>query len=43
MEFTTVPEYPNYAWFEGLVNAVAHRDYSIRGEYIRVYIFDDRM
>lgn len=43
MEFTTVSEYPNYPWFEGLVNAVAHRDYSIRGEYIRVYIFDDRM
>ena len=22
---------------------MAHRDYSIRGEYARVYIFDDRM
>ncbi|WP_346687491.1 ATP-binding protein [Enteroscipio rubneri] len=43
MEFRTVPEYPEYAWFEGLVNAVTHRDYSIRGEYIRVYIYDDRM
>lgn len=43
MEFAIVPEYPNYPWFEGLVNAVAHRDYSIRGEYIRVFIFDDRM
>lgn len=43
MEFATVPEYPLYPWFEGLVNAVAHRDYTIRGEYIRVYIFDDRM
>lgn len=43
MEFTTVPEYPRYPWFEGLVNAVAHRDYTIRGEYIRVLIFDDRM
>lgn len=30
-------------WFEGLVNAVTHRDYSIYGEYIRVYIYDDRM
>lgn len=29
--------------FEGLVNAITHRDYSIYGEYIRVYIFDDRM
>ena len=43
MEFTTVPEYPRYPWFEGLVNAIAHRDYTIRGERIRVYIFDDRM
>lgn len=42
-KFTVVPEYPEYAWFEGLVNAMAHRDYSIRGEYARVYIFDDRM
>ena len=25
------------------MNAVAHRDYSIRGEYIRVMIFDDRL
>lgn len=38
-----MPEHPEYAWFEGLVNAVTHRDYSIRGEYIRVYIYDDRM
>ena len=38
-----MPEYPEFAWFEGLINAMAHRDYSIRGEYARVYIFDDRM
>ena len=38
-----MPEYPEYPWFEGLVNAITHRDYGIRGEYIRVYIFDDRM
>lgn len=43
MQFRTVPEYPEYPWFEGLVNAITHRDYSIYGEYIRVYIFDDRM
>jgi ATP-dependent DNA helicase RecG len=41
--FRTVPEYPRFAWFEGLVNAVAHRDYAIRGEYTRVMIFDDRL
>lgn len=43
MEFATIPEYPEYPWFEGLVNAITHRDYSIYGEYIRVYIYDDRM
>ena len=43
MEFRVVPEYPEYPWFEGLVNAITHRDYSIYGEYVRVYIFDDRM
>ncbi|MCH9275743.1 putative DNA binding domain-containing protein [Bifidobacterium amazonense] len=41
--FRTVPEYPRFAWFEGLVNAVAHRDYSIRGEHTRVMIYDDRL
>ena len=41
--FTVIPEYPEFAWFESLVNAMAHRDYSIRGEYARVYIYDDRM
>lgn len=29
-KFQTVPEYPEFAWFEGLVNAVTHRDYSFR-------------
>ena len=39
--FQTVPEYPEFAWFEGLVNAVTHRDYSFRGNYIRISMFDD--
>lgn len=42
-KFQTVPEYPEFAWFEGLVNAVTHRDYAFRGDYIRVSIFDDRL
>ena len=42
-KFQTVPEYPEFAWFEGLVNAVTHRDYSFRGDYIRISMFDDRM
>ena len=31
-KFQTVPEYPEFAWFEGLVNAVTHRDYAFRGD-----------
>ena len=42
-KFQTVSEYPEFAWFEGLVNAVTHRDYSFRGDYIRVSMFDDRL
>lgn len=41
--FRTVSEYPEFPWTEGLANAIAHRDYSLGGEYVRVYIFDDRM
>lgn len=41
--FETVPEYPKFAWYEGLVNAVCHRDYSNSGEYIIVKLFDDRL
>ena len=41
--FETVPEYPEFAWYEGLVNAVCHRDYSNNGEYIIVKLFDDRL
>ncbi|MEY8404773.1 ATP-binding protein [Oscillospiraceae bacterium 44-34] len=42
-KFRKIPEYPEFAWLEGLVNAVTHRDYSISGEYIRVTMFDDRI
>lgn len=41
--FETVPEYPEFAWYEGLVNAVTHRDYSNSGEHITVKLFDDRL
>lgn len=41
--FRKIPEYPEFAWLEGLVNAVTHRDYSVSGEYIRVTMFDDRI
>ena len=36
-------EYPSFAWQEALVNAVAHRDYSITGASIEVWMFDDRV
>ena len=37
------PEYPISVVREAIVNAVAHRDYSIRGDNIRVLMFSDRM
>ena len=38
-----LPEYSTRAIHEGLVNAVVHRDYSIRGSRIRLSIFSDRL
>lgn len=32
--------YPRYAWREGLVNAVAHRDYELRGDYTALSILE---
>lgn len=42
-QFTSIPEYPEFAWFEGIVNALTHRDYSITGDYIRISMYDDRL
>jgi ATP-dependent DNA helicase RecG len=36
-------EYPAFAWQEAIVNAVAHRDYSLTGTSIEVWMFDDRL
>jgi len=42
-KFKMTPEYPEFAWFEGIVNALAHCNYSLRGEHIRVSMYDDRL
>lgn len=42
-KFITVPEYPPFAWQEGLVNAITHRAYNIHGDDIKVFMFDDRL
>lgn len=39
----TVEEYPPFAWAEGVVNAVAHREYAMEGKYIKVTMYDDRL
>ncbi len=36
-------QFPQGAMREALVNAVAHRDYSVRGEGIRIALFTDRL
>ena len=36
-------EYPRPALREAIVNAVAHRDYSLDGAQILLYVFDDRL
>ncbi len=37
------PQFSERAVFEAIVNAVAHRDYSIAGERIRLHMFGDRL
>ena len=38
-----LPQYSDKALFEALVNAVAHRDYSVRASKIRLSMFEDRL
>ena len=42
-KFVTEAEYPEFAWKELIINAIAHRDYSIKGTDIQVKMFDDRL
>ena len=37
------PQFSERAVFEAVVNAVAHRDYSVSGSKIRFFMFDDRL
>ncbi len=41
--FREVPEYPDFAWQEAIVNAVAHRDYAVQSRAIEVWLFDDHL
>ncbi len=38
-----IPQYSSRAVFEAIVNAVAHRDYSISGSKIRLFLFENRL
>ncbi len=38
-----IPQYSMKAALEAIVNAVAHRDYSIHGSKIRLHMFADRL
>lgn len=42
-QFQPMPEYPEFAWFEGVVNALTHRDYSIQGDHVRVSMYENRL
>ena len=41
--FKKVPEYPEEAWLEGIVNALCHRSYNIQGNAIYIKHYDDRL
>ena len=41
--FREMPEYPEFAWQEAVVNAFAHREYAEQGREVEVWLFDDRM
>jgi ATP-dependent DNA helicase RecG len=42
-KFVTTPEYPRWAWFEAIVNALVHRSYSFSGSEITIKFFADRL
>ncbi|MXY83827.1 MAG: hypothetical protein F4Y91_17650, partial [Gemmatimonadetes bacterium] len=42
-QFRETSEYPDFAWREALLNAIAHRDYGVEGAGTEVWLFEDRM
>lgn len=42
-KFVTTTEYPQWAWFEALVNACVHRSYSFSGSEITIKFFPSRL
>jgi len=41
--FRAVPEYPEGAWLEAIVNALFHRSYNLQGNCTYIKHFDDRL
>jgi ATP-dependent DNA helicase RecG len=42
-KFRKVPEYPEDAWLEAIVNALCHRSYNVQGNAIHIKHFDNRL
>lgn len=42
-KFKKVPEYPEEAWLEGVVNALCHRSYNVQGSAVYIKHFDNRL
>ncbi|MCL2371724.1 putative DNA binding domain-containing protein [Candidatus Saccharibacteria bacterium] len=41
--FNRLPEYPEGAWLEGVVNAIFHRSYNLQGNSIYIKHYDNRL
>lgn len=42
-KFVKVPEYPEDAWLEAVVNALCHRSYNVQGNSVYIKHFDNRL
>lgn len=42
-KFNKIPEYPEDAWLEGIVNSLTHRSYNIQWNVIYIKHYDDRL